>query len=87
MYNKIRSKLMCLGFTWGIFSWISFYKNSGRSPFFYSIPVFLSIKISNLLMKCIRLSYNKNIFLFTVLLCGFMGYSISLLFLNTNKAK
>ncbi len=78
MYRKISSKGLCLGFAWGIFSWIDYFKN-GDMPSFASIPVFLSIKISNVLIKNLDFVYDKNIFIFTIVLCGFIGYLLSIL--------
>lgn len=87
MYNKISSKCLCLGFAWGIFSWIDYFKNSGKSSFISAIPVFLSIKMGNLLLKDLNFVYNKNIFLLTVLLCGFIGYSFSLVIKRLYRVK
>lgn len=79
MYRKMNSKGLCLGFTWGIFSWIDYFKNGNMPSFVTSAPVFLSIKINNALINNLDFVYDKNIFIITVILCGFIGYLFSIL--------
>lgn len=78
MYKKITSKMICLGFTWGIFSWIDCFKNNKSPSFISAIPVFLSIRMGNILLKEMNFIYDKNIFLLTILFCGFIGYLFSI---------
>lgn len=77
MYRKMNSKGLCLGFTWGIFSWIDYFKNGDMPSFITSAPVFLSIKINNAFTKNLYFVYDKNTFIITVILCGFIGYMFS----------
>ncbi len=74
--KKLFSRCLCLGFIWGIVSWIL------RSNFFiedvfsfYTIPVFLSNQIQN---NIFILKFYKNIyltsFLFSILIGGMIGY-------------
>ncbi len=77
MYKKITSKCIVLGFMWGIFSWIDYFQNTNLPSFVSVIPVFLSIKMGSIWSNEVNFVYNKNIFLLTVIFCGFIGYLFS----------
>ena len=77
MYKKIYSKCICLGFAWGIFAWIDFFKNIQLPSKIRAAPVFLSISLGKAIMSKQEVLYDKNIFIFTVLWGGFIGYVIA----------
>ena len=56
MYKKMYSKCICLGFTWGIFAWIDFFRHSDIHSKLSSVPVFLSIGLGKVIMRKIFLS-------------------------------
>ena len=77
MYRKLYSKCICLGFAWGIFAWIDFFKHSEIPSKFSSVPVFLSIGLGKVMMNKSDVLYDKSIFVLTVLFGGFIGYVIA----------
>jgi len=74
MYRKIFSKCMCLGFTWGIFAWIDFFKHNDMPSLIGSVPVFLSIGIGKAILNENMTLYDKNVFLFSILCGGLIGF-------------
>lgn len=77
MYKKIYSKCICLGFVWGIFAWIDFFKHNDIPSVISSVPVFLSIGIGRAIMNQNTILYDKSIFILTVLWGGFIGFIVA----------
>jgi hypothetical protein len=77
MYKKIYSKCICLGFVWGIFAWIDFFKNNDIPSVISSVPVFLSIGIGRAIINQNTILYDKSIFILTVLWGGFIGFIVA----------
>lgn len=74
MYKRIYSKCICLGFFWGIFAWIDFFRHNDIPSNIASAPVFLSIGLGKVMMNSSDMLYDKTIFIFTVLWGGLIGY-------------
>lgn len=77
--KKLFSRLLCLGFIWGIISWIlnsSYFVEDVFS--IYTIPVFLSKQIQN---NILILNFYKGVhlssFLLSILIGGAIGYFIA----------
>ncbi|SHJ27313.1 hypothetical protein [Lutispora thermophila] len=77
MYKKIYSKSICMGFIWGIFSWISFFKHNDIPSLISSVPVFLSIGIGKVIIDKNSMLFDKSIFILTILLGGFIGFIVA----------
>ncbi|MGI5997380.1 MAG: hypothetical protein ACOX89_01815 [Lutispora sp.] len=77
MYKKIYSKCICLGFVWGIFAWIDFFKHNDIPSVISSVPVFLSIGIGRAIINQNTILYDKSIFILTVLWGGFIGFIVA----------
>lgn len=74
MYKKIYSKCICLGFAWGIFSWLNFFKHNDIPSMISSVPVFLSIGIGKVIIDKNMMLFDRSIFILTILWGGFIGF-------------
>lgn len=85
--KKLYSRLLCLGFIWGILSWILVYNYMiVDSSNLYTIPVFLSEKIHmNLLMPISNQEMHLLAFLLTLLIGGMIGYVIAFIIYTVFK--
>lgn len=77
--KKLYSKFLCIGFLWGIISWILIYNRFVKETFsIYTMPVFISLSIqNNFNASNIHDSIKMTSFLISIAAGGLIGYLIA----------